>query len=172
MNNPNAVLFGGERFDGRDAEHPLVKLRDGSTAIMRVREMPARHHLELIDLFHAGREADLVQRCAERGTPGEAGAISFAAVDAAFIDSLDDASHTLLAGACERLNFERAIATAQRLIARGQKLGPLMDAIARQMLDPMRKELGSWTSSLTSQISAALAGNARSTKPSPGSSTA
>lgn len=167
-NPPNVVLFGGLVFDGRDGEHPLVKLRDGTTAIVRVREMPARQHLELVELFHIGREADLIQRCAELGTLHEAGAMTFAAVDAAFVDNLDDASHELLAGACEKLNFDRAITTAQRLIARGQRLGPLMEAIAKTMLEPMRKELGSWMSSLTTQISAALAAKQPSEKPSPG----
>jgi hypothetical protein len=156
MKNPHATLFAGEIYDGRDAQHPLVKLSDGSTAIVRVREMPARHHLELLDLFHIGREADLIQRCGELGTAGEAGALTWGPLTAEFVDSLDDASHALLTTACETLNFNRAIATAQRQIARGQTLGPTMDTIAKTMLAPMRKELGSWMSSLTSQLSAAL----------------
>lgn len=155
--NPNSILFAGEIFDGRDEQHPLVKLKNDTTAIVRVREMPARHHLELLDLFHVGREAELIQRCSEVGTAGDAGAFTWAPVDAAFVDNLHDASHALLTEACEALNFDRAITTAQRQIARGQKLGPTMDTIAKTMLEPMRKELGSWMSSLTSQLSAVLA---------------
>lgn len=170
--NPNSILFAGELFDGRDAEHPRVKFNDGTTAIVRVREMPARHHMELLELFHVGREADLIQRCAELGKEGEAGAVTFEPFTAALVDSLDDASHLMLTEAAERRNFERAIATARRSIARGQTLGPLMETIAKQMLEPMRKELGSWMSSLTSQISAAVAARPLSTKPSPGSNTA
>ncbi len=164
MNNPNSILFGGEVFDGRDEAHPLAKLRDGSTAIVRVREMPARHHLELLELFHVGREAQLIERCCELGTKGAADAVTWSPIDAAFVDNLDDATHALLATAAESLNFNRAIATAQRQIARGQKLGPLMEAIAGTMLAPMRKELGSWMSSLTSELSAALAAKPASEK--------
>jgi hypothetical protein len=194
MQNQYSILFGGEVFDGRDAEHPLITLRDGSTAIVRVREMPARHHLELLELFHIGRESDLIQRCSEIGTPIEGGAIGWrplftfpaansdpeaakrAIAEAAatnlagrdFVDGLADESHLVLADACQRLNFQRAIATAQRQIARGQTLGPLMETIASQVLQPMRKELGSWMQSLTTEISSALAAKPPSGKPSPG----
>jgi len=157
MNKPNSILFAGEILDGRDPDHPRAVLLDGTAQLVRVRTMPARHHLDLLDLFHVGREADLIQRCVEVGTEGEAGQRTWSPVDAAWVDSLEHDSHARLAQVCEVLNLDKAIATAQRQVARGQSLRPVMDLIAQSMLAPMRAELGSWMSSLTTQLSAALA---------------
>lgn len=152
MATPHDTLFAGQWF-------PAVTRRDGSPPQrVRVREMPVRHHLELLELFHTGREADLLQRCCEVARDDAAGAgTTWEKVDAAWVDSLSDASHVALLAAAEELNFSRAIATAQRAIARGQQLAPVLETMAKQMLEPMRKELGSWMSSLTSQLSAAVA---------------
>ncbi|MCX6953832.1 MAG: hypothetical protein NTV51_16915 [Verrucomicrobia bacterium] len=163
-----SVLFAGEMS--------AATLRDGSTVAVRVRELPVRHHLELLELFHIGREADLIQRCTERRTAPSASAcapgptvtstssggsdISDSAppwqpVDATFVDSLTDESHVALADLAQALNFSRAIRTAQRQIARGQTLQPVLTAMTQAIMEPMRREFASWSSSLTSQLSAA-----------------
>jgi hypothetical protein len=157
MKSPHSTLFAGTVLDGHDMTRGLVVLRDGSCPVVRVRELPARHHLEILDLFQVGREADLIQRCVEIGTPAEGGTFTWAPATDAWVDSLDDLSHQRLVALCEELNFQRAITTAERQIARGQTLSPLMQKMSQQMLEPMRRELASWTSSLTSQLSAALA---------------
>ena len=157
MKSPHSTLFAGTVLDGRELAHSLIALHDGSTPVVRVRELPARHHLEILDLFQVGREADLIQRCVEVGTPAEAGTFTWAPVGGDWVDGLDDESHARLVALCEALNFQRAITTAERQIARGQTLSPLMQKMSQQMLEPMRRELVSWTSSLTSQLSAALA---------------
>ena len=158
MKSSTEVLFAGVFLPGTTPLHDLVTRRDGTPiAQVRVRELAARHHLELIELFHAGREADLIQRCVEHGTRGDAGAVTWAPVTAEWIDALADDSHTRLVAICEELNFSRAIRTAERQIARGQMLQPLMKTMTAQLMEPMKRELASWTSSLTSQISAAAA---------------
>jgi len=152
MNQPGTInLFGWQ-----DA---AATLRDGSAHRMRVREMPIRHHLDLLELFQEGREADLIERCCER-RDGDA----WSKVDAAWIDSLDDTSHAALVELATTLNFSRPIATAQRQIARGSQLRPIMQSMAKNMLAPLRQELDSWTSSLTQQLSSALAAKPPSTK--------
>lgn len=156
--NSTSILFAGETS--------VATLRDGSPVTVRVRELPARHHLELLELFHVGREADLIQRCTERrGHGGEDPATppprppaepapSWLPVDAAFVDNLTDESHVALAELAQSLNFSRAIRTAQRQIARGQTLQPVLMAMTQAIMEPMRRELDSWTSSLTSSLSA------------------
>ncbi len=157
--NPNTI---STLFAGQEAMATMV---DGTTHLMRVRELPARHHLELLELFHVGREADLIQRCAERCAAEEAGERKWEKVDAAFVDGLTDESHQQLADLCQTLNFSRAIKTAQRQIARGQELRPLMEKMSATMFAPLRQELASWTSSLTQQLSSALAAKPPSEKP-------
>lgn len=152
--NPNAILFAGEQR--------TVLLRDGRSVTVRVRELPARHHLELLELFHVGREADLIQRCCEQLVDPAAPLFVWAPVDAAFVDNLNDEGHEILCQLADRLNFQRAIRTAQRQVARGQEMRPLMESMQKTMLAPLRQELASWTSSLTQQLYSALA----ETKPS------
>lgn len=155
MKSPTtSVLFAGEVT--------LANLRDGSSVAVRVRELPARHHLELLELFHVGREADLIQRCTEHrlddaSTATASDALLWQPIDAAFVDNLTDDSHAALSELAQTLNFSRAIRTAQRQIARGQTLQPVLTAMTQAIMEPMRRELDSWTSSLTSQLSAALA---------------
>ena len=148
-------------FAGQPAS---VTLRDGTTASVRVRELPARHHLDLIELFHVGREADLIARCTEREAPDLRSPNSdlrptsaWGPVDAAFVDNLSDESHVALVDLATTLNFSRAIRTAERQIARGQQLSPVIAKLTQALLEPMKRELASWTSSLTSQLSAAVA---------------
>lgn len=148
MATPHDTLFAGRELS--------ITRRDCSTQRVRVREMPARHHLELLQLFNASREADLIQRCCEAGEEREAGLMRWVEVDGAWVDALSDESHAVLVATCDELNFTRAIATAQRAIARGEKLAPILETMAKQILAPMRAELDSWMSSLTSQLSAAV----------------
>lgn len=166
--NANSILFAGEIFDGRDPDHPRIQTRDSALHLVRVRELPARHHLELLDLFHIGREADLIQRCCETSSPPDSsppGSFTWSPVTPEWVDALTDASHQALADACEKLNFQRAIATAQRQIARGTALRPVMLTMMKPWMQEIRGELDSWMSSLTTQFSAALGGKAPSTKP-------
>lgn len=165
---PNTILFAGDIFDGRDAGHPLAQLRDGSTATVRIWERPARHHLELFQLLHVGREAELIERCAElRVSNSElpSSPSAWTPVDAAWVDNLTPASHALLAAAADALNFAGVIATLQRQITRGQNLEPVSKAMTKQLLAPIKREFDSWMSSLTTQLSSALAATPPSTKP-------
>jgi|GEM_PF-5701663 len=66
MKNPNEVLFAGRVLDGRDEQHPKVTLKDETVVIVRVCTVPARSHIAILDLFHEGKEADLIQRCVEQ----------------------------------------------------------------------------------------------------------
>jgi hypothetical protein len=157
MSHPNstALLFAGQLA--------AVTLRDGTTVSVRVRELPARHHLDLIELFHVGREADLIARCTERPAPPDLPSPNsdlrpvWTPVDGAFVDNLSDESHVALVDLATTLNFSRAIRTAERQIARGQQLSPVITKLTQALLEPMKRELASWTSSLTSQLSAAVA---------------
>ncbi len=155
---PNTLLFAGEVFDGRDETHPKTKLRDGSTIEVRVRLIPARHLTEdrvgYLDLYEAGNEAARLELCVQRKSKEGAWVL----VDAAFVDSLDDASHVFLLEVADRLNFDRAVSQAERQIATRRALVPLKTKLAEQITAPMKAVLDSWTSSLTTQISAALAG--------------
>lgn len=149
---PTVILLGHEIFDGHDEAHPSVTLQDGSHAPVRVRIMPQRHLIPLLDLFDLGREAELIERCAQR--PDAAGA--WQPVDAAFVDLLNDASHLLLAESAKRLNFTRAVSAAERQIATGTGLIDLKKRMSAMVFAPLKKELESWTSQLTQQVSLAL----------------
>ncbi|MBL9187933.1 MAG: hypothetical protein JNK23_10670 [Opitutaceae bacterium] len=157
--NPSSLLFAGEVLDGRDEAHALIKLRDGATPVVRVRILPARHLTTpatgYLDLRDIGRESEMLELVVQRSTPDGKG---FDAVDAAFIDSLTDESHARLVALADELNFSRAVSQAERQIATGTQLHPLKKRLAETMLAPTRAALESWTSSLTTQISAALAG--------------
>lgn len=156
----SSLLFAGEIFDGRDADHPLIKLIDGRTTVLRVRQLPARHLLVpsigYLDLYRLSKEAEILQLCVQQ--QHGASDPKWAEVDAAFVDNLDDVSHALLLDVAERLNFSRAVSQAERQIARGTQTLPLDTRMAATMMAPVRQALESWTSSLTTPISAALAG--------------
>gem|GEM_PF-4580477 len=70
-----------------------------------------------------------------------------------FVDNLSIESHLLLTQVCEELNFKLAITTAERMIARGQELRPIMEKIAKPIMATMRQELDSWTLSLMHRLS-------------------
>jgi hypothetical protein len=71
MNAPLATLFGGLVLDGRSPDYATIVLIDASSPTVRVREMPARHHLEMVDLFDLGREAALLEKCVQVQAPDE-----------------------------------------------------------------------------------------------------
>ena len=106
---PATLLFAGETLDGRDPDHSLVALRDGSKLAVRVRIVAARHLLVLLDLFDTGKEAELLERTVElksesesesgKGTLAPSSALAVPAWQPAtpeLIDSLDDGSHERL----------------------------------------------------------------------------
>ena len=155
--NPLSILFAGETFDGRDADHPQATLIDGTNVTVRVRLMPQRHLIPLLDYFDLGREADLIERCTQVGTPHDGQPVTWESADAAFVDSLDDASHNRLREAAERLNFTRAVSAAERQIATGTGLLGLKQRMSETMFAPLKHELESWTSQLMQQVSSALA---------------
>lgn len=154
----SALLFAGEIFDGRDADHPLARLVDGSTLVLRVRQLPARHlttpNTGYLDLYRLSKESEILALCVQsEATPGVWGALP-----TEMVDNLEDATHAALLAAAERLNFSRAVSQAERQIARGTQTLPLDTRMAATMMAPVRQALESWTSSLTTPISAALAG--------------
>ena len=159
VSSTSALLFAGEIFDGRDAAHPLLKLVDGRAIALRVRQLPARHLTApatgYLDLYRLSREAEILALCVQQQTVKDG---LWIAVDEALIDSLADESHAALLAAAEQLNFSRAVSQAERQIARGTSMLPLDTRMAESAISPMKQVLSSWTSSLTTQISAALAG--------------
>lgn len=140
------LLFAGESL--------AVTLIDKTSATVRVRTMPARHLMELLDLFDVGREAELLQKCVQRATGGG----GFENVDETFVDSLADESHLALVEKAKALNFQRAVSYGERQIANGQALSEMKKRIAGAMMTPIREELTSLMSSLTTQLSQAAAG--------------
>lgn len=154
MSSALATLFAGVVLDGRDSEHPLIVLIDASTPIVRVREVAARHHLEMVDLFDLGKEAELIARCVQRLEKD-----AWIPVEPEFVDALTPESHERLADLAESLNFKRVIATAERQITRAGSLRDMKTRMAQTMCAPvlsvMRAELGSWTSQLTQALSSA-----------------
>lgn len=151
-----ALMFGGEVFDGRDAEHPLIALREGAPVVARVRMLPAKDQIEptigFLDLYDKGSEHDILKLCVQVRNGDE-----WKPADDVFVGSLTDASHDLLFATAEKLNFKRAVSLAERAIARGTALLPLKKNMAETMLAPVGQVLESWISSATSQISEALA---------------
>lgn len=157
MHTPSSLLSGDEVFDGRDEAHPQISRIDGTKiAQLRVRMLPARHLTTpttgYLDLRDVGRESEMLEMVVQQPFAGR-----WAAVDAAFIDSLSDESHALLVEAADRLNFTRAVSQAERQIAMGTALLPLKRRLAETMLAPTKQALESWTSSLTTQLTSALA---------------
>ncbi len=140
------LLFAGESLS--------VTLIDKTTETVRVRAMPARHLMELLDLFDVGREAELLQKCVQRATGGN----GWQPIDEAFVDNLEDESHLALVEKAKALNFQRAVSYGERQIANGQALQEMKKRIAGAMMTPIREELTSLMSSLTSQLSQAAAG--------------
>jgi len=175
---PSTLLFAGEILDGRDPEHSLIALRDGSTPTVRVRIVPARHLLPLLDLFDTGKEAELLERCVEvlgsseqrvassehAGTPPLTPSVpqsltpSWSPASPDFVDSLGDADHERLVALATSLNFARAVSLAERQIANGTKLCDVKERMAKQMIAPLRREFESLTQSLTQALTSALAG--------------
>ena len=164
MNPALATLFAGVVLDGRDPHHDLVTLIDGSRPVVRVREVAARHHLEMVDLFDLGREADLIARCTQR-LDGE----KWLPVEPEWVDALTPESHLRLYELADAVNFHRVIATAERQITRSASLRALKTRLAEQqsapMLAVMNRELGSWMSQVTQAISSALPASKSSTSP-------
>jgi hypothetical protein len=134
------LLFAGESLS--------VTLIDKTSATVRVRTM------ELLDLFDVGREAELLEKCVQVATGGN----GWAAVDANFVDNLSEESHLALVEKAKALNFQRAVSYGERQIANGQALQEMKKRIAGAMMTPIREELTSLMSSLTSQLSQAAAG--------------
>ncbi len=152
------LLFAGEILDGRDDAHLRVTDLSGQAHTVRVRLMPVRHHLDMVDLFDLGRQADLIQKCTQRAVFDDAGGITeWASVDITWIDNLDDASTVRLAEIAAQLNFTRVISTAEREITSAQTLRPLKTRVAEQMIAPsldiLNRQFTSWTSSLTQALS-------------------
>ncbi len=164
MSSALATLFAGVVLDGRDPEHALILLIDDSQPVVRVRDMPARHHIAMVDLFDLGREADLIARCVQR-LENEA----WLPVEPEWVDALTPESHRRLAELGEKVNFDHVIATAQRQITRAEGMREMKTRMAETMCAPMlsvmRTEFGSWTSSLTAALSAAAAEKPSSTSP-------
>lgn len=156
MTTPHSLLFAGELFDGRDADHPLITFTDGRPPDpVRVRMLPARHLTTpgtgYLDLRDIGRESEMLELVLQRLDGAE-----WKPVDAAWIDALADESHVRLLEAADQLNFTRAVSQAERQIATGTALLPLKKRLAETMLAPTKQALESWTSSLTTQIASAL----------------
>jgi hypothetical protein len=161
--NPSTLLFAGETLDGRDPEHAPIALRDGSTPTVRVRIVPARHLLALLDLFDTGKEAELLERTLEvigdpsdRSDPSHPTDPKWSAASADLVDSLEDPSHERLVALATSLNFARAVSLAERQIANGTKLCGVKERMAKQMIAPLRREFESLTQSLTQALSSAL----------------
>jgi hypothetical protein len=162
MNPALSTLFGGTILDGRDSDHACVVLIDSSMHVVRIREMPARHHLEMVDLFDLGREAALLEKCVQVQAPDETTqlGLKWEPATADFIDALTPESHVRLVEIAKALNFPRVIATAERQITSATGLRDLKERMAKTMCAPMlaimRQEVGSWTSSLTQALSSVL----------------
>lgn len=152
---PSILLFAGDVFDGRDADHPKAKLVDGSLVDVRVRLIQSRHLTEdrvgYLDLADAGDEAGRLQLALERQVDGK-----WTAVDAVFVDNLSDESHAFLVEVADRLNFDRAVSQAERQIAKRTALVSLKTRLAETIMAPTKAVLDSWTSSLTTRISEQL----------------
>lgn len=171
MSSALATLFAGVVLDGRDPDHALILLIDDSQPIVRIREMPARHHLDMVDLFDLGREAALLEKCVQRWVDSDLSTLNsqlstapaagaWEPASAEFIDALSAESHVRLVECAHALNFSRVIATAERQITAATTLRDLKERMAEQMCAPMlaimKKEVGSWTSSLTQALSSVL----------------
>lgn len=147
--SPTTLLFAGETATAR--------LTDGTAVPVRVRLVPVRSLLTLLDLFDAGREAELIAAAVERSASTDTAAPVWVPVDAPFVDSLADESHLALVEQIKALNFTRAVSYAERQIASGSALLPLKQRLTAQLLHPVKAEMESWASSLTQRVSVALA---------------
>lgn len=162
-------------FSGK---HERATLVDGSEVWVRVWRRPARHLLALLTFFEDGRRSELLERTVDVGVlpPGKdfesPALLAYEPASPEFIDSLDDESLARLTDIADELNFDRAVSEAEAKIARANKLLPLQEAQASIMLKPMKRELDSLMSSLTTAISKAFRENVPSMKTSPGCSTA
>lgn len=154
-----AMIFAGEIFDGRDAEHPKITDRGDVAHVVRVRAMPARHLGEV--LAACTDEAALIQLVATVALLDDKGeVIDWLPVDAGWVDNLDDVPHVLLVEAAKRLNFSRAASWGHRQIEAKQFQAPLL-LKADEMLSPVVEKMAALLlSSLRSSESLA----ARSTK--------
>lgn len=132
------LLFRGETC--------TVDFVDRSQQDVRIWILPVRQLLDILDLFALGKEVQLIIRCVQ---VLEAAPDAFLTVDESWVDNLSDESHAHLVERIKQLNFSRAIATAERQIAAGQALLPIHRQIAETMMRPIRAEMASLISSLT-----------------------
>ena len=137
------LLFRGELLNGT--------LFDGKPMAFRVWMMPMRHLLELVDLFSLGHEVALIKRCAQQIIPpgDNDGGTTYAAIDDAIVDNLSDKTHAELIELISRLNLQRAIEAAERQIASGQTMLPIVKRITATMIAPLKFEMASMMRSLT-----------------------
>lgn len=145
---PSTILYAGEIETAR--------LNDGTEVKVRVVIVPVRHRLEMFNLFETSKKADVLERSVQinHGTEEKT---NWQPVTKDWVDSLDDASTKKLFKLSELLNFQNAIDEAEDVIAVGNKLLPMQQRFAATAMKPIKDEITSWMSSLTSQFTAALA---------------
>ena len=155
--SPLAVIFGGEVFDGRDEQHPLIKLLDGTTTPVRVRAMPVRHLGAVLQV--CTDEAALLDFVCQVPAPADdANPREFPGwqpVARSWADNLEDESHVALLEAAHRLNFSRAAKWGERQITAKQFQAPMLMK-ADAVLMPLVKEMAALlVSSLPPSVSPA-----------------
>lgn len=112
--SPLAIVFSGEEVEAR--------LADGTILTVRVRALPARRHIEYINVAH--REAEALELVCTH-VPGQP------ELPAGWVDALSDESHALLATKVKELNFTRATATFQRSAEVAQTLKKIESEISK-----------------------------------------
>ncbi len=149
-----AMIFAGEIFDGREAEHPKIIDRGDVAHVVRVRALPARHLGRV--LAACTDEAALLELVCTVALPDDKGEpAEWLPVDENWIDNLADDSHLALVEAAKRLNFTRAASWGHRQIEAKQFQAPLL-LKADEMLSPVVEKMAALLiSSLRSSESAA-----------------
>lgn len=93
----------------------VAKFRNNNEEAVSVRELPVRELPKYIDL--AGDEAGTIELCCGK--------------EKGWADKLTDASHLELLEAANKANFTRATAWAERQLAAGNTLVPLLEKMVK-----------------------------------------
>lgn len=144
---PHTLLFA--------AESASARLVDGTDVPVRVVIVPVRRRLELFDYFERTRRPEILQAVVQLNY-GEPGKTDWRPATPEWIDGLDSVSFETLYEIAHRLNFQNAIAEAERVIAMGNQLLPMQQRFAATAINPLKEELTSLMSSLTAKFTAAL----------------
>jgi hypothetical protein len=144
-----------------------VTLNSGAIGTpVKVRMLPSRHLSRFIDLRDVGFESELLEFVLQRGLHKAGEQPLWHLVDLSkpeevaaqreFVDDLSDEDHTRLVELADQLNFSRAVSQSERQIAIGTALMPLKQRVSQTMMKPVEAAMKSLTSSLVTQLSAAV----------------